>query len=175
MKIIKLYPVGVLSVSLLVNFIFGIQPYSITVPSLEIIEALIIGTVLLIINHTWLMTTTELVRTRFNLLATPEELIKSSASMSVSSEGISELERRHNAHRNTTENVVYFSLLSMAFMFATPATSIALIWLIGFGVARLGYTYSYLTYNTNMRGVFMSLTLLCMYGLASYLLISLVL
>ena len=37
----------------------------------------------------------------------------------------------------------------------------------------LGYTYSYLLGRTGLRGLFMSLSLLALYGIASYLAISL--
>ena len=40
--------------------------------------------------------------------------------------------------------------------------------------ARLGYTYSYLAGKDSARALFMSLSLLAMYGLASYLLLSFV-
>jgi hypothetical protein len=38
----------------------------------------------------------------------------------------------------------------------------------------LGYTYSYLAGKDGARGLFMSLSLLAMYGIASYLVMSLV-
>ena len=89
-------------------------------------------------------------------------------------EGLRELERRHNAHRNTTENVVYFIILALVFVIVSPPTIATQVWIIGFAVARLGYTYSYLAGRDNVRGLFMSLSLLAMYGMASYLAISLV-
>ena len=89
-------------------------------------------------------------------------------------EGLRELERRHNTHRNTTENTTYFIFLASAFVLISPTTLAAQTWLIGFGVARLGYTYSYLAGKDNARGAFMTLSLLAMYGIASYLVMSLV-
>lgn len=88
-------------------------------------------------------------------------------------QGRQELERRHNAHRNTTENTVYFILLAFIFSLISPSPLAAQIWLIGFAGARLGYTFSYLSAMSGARGVFMSLSLLCIYGLASYLVMSL--
>lgn len=44
---------------------------------------------------------------------------------------------------------------------------------IGFGMGRLGYTYSFLSGRTGPRGFFMSLSLVSMYGMASYPLMSL--
>ena len=88
--------------------------------------------------------------------------------------GISELERHHSTHQNTTENVVYYVLLAFIFVFSSPPIIVATVWLVGFAVARLGYTYSYLYGKDNARGLFMSLSLLAMYGLASYLVMSLI-
>ncbi len=84
-----------------------------------------------------------------------------------------ELERRHNTHRNTTENTIYFILLALVFVFVSPTTVAAQAWIIGFAIARLGYTYSYLAGKDNVRGLFMSLSLLSKYGIVSYLAMSL--
>ncbi len=175
MTMVKVYPVGVLLVSVLLNyFAFGVNPVVVALPSVASIVALVISAALLIINHTWLMTTTELTRVRFGMYATPEEWTASRTnSQDAPEEGLRELERRHNAHRNTTENTVYFALLAGIFILISPTTLAAQIWLIGFGVARLGYTYSYLAGKDNARGLFMTLTLLAMFGIASYLVISL--
>ncbi len=89
-------------------------------------------------------------------------------------EGLRELERRHNTHRNTTENTIYFILLVLVFVLVSPTTVAAQAWIVGFAVARLGYTYSYLAGKDGARGLFMSLSLLAMYGIASYLVMSLV-
>ena len=71
-----------------------------------------------------------------------------------------ELERRHNTHRNTTENTIYFTLLALVFVLVSPTTVAAQAWIVGFAVARLGYTYSYLAGKDDVRGLFMSLSLL---------------
>lgn len=176
MVIVKTYPIGVLMIAVALNqFVFGVNSLTVALPSIECIYALVISAVLLTINHTWIMTTTELTRIRFNLFSTPEEWTASGTSPEdASEEGLRELERRHNAHRNTTENTTYFILLALMFVLVSPTSVAAQTWIVGFAVARLGYTYSYLAGKDNARGLFMSLSLLAMYGMASYLLISLV-
>lgn len=177
MTIVIGYPLGVLVISAALNFfVFGVNPFVVALPSTWCIRALVIAGVLLALNHTWIMTATELTRVRFKMHSTPEEWTSSGKSPEdAPKEGIRELERNHNAHRNTTENTVYFTLLAFAFVFASPSTVAAQAWLIGFGVARLGYTYSYLAGMSGARGLFMTLGLLAMYGMASYVVISLVL
>ncbi len=170
------YPLGVLLIGVALNlFVFGVKPASVAVPSTESFLALVISAVLLVINHTWIMTTTELTRVRFKMYSTPEEWAASGTSRKdAPEEGLVELERRHNAHRNITENTVYFVLLALVFALASPPSVAALVWIVGFAVARLGYTYSYLAGKDAARGLFMSLSLMAMYGIASYLAMSLV-
>ncbi len=174
--IVIAYPVGVLLLSVILNvLVFGVSPLAIALPSVEAIRALIIAAVLLIVNHTWIMTATELTRVRFKMYTTPEEWAASGTRpQDAPEEGLRELERHHNTHRNTTENTIYFVLLALTFVVVSPAPLAAQAWLIGFAVARLGYTYSYLWGKDGARGVFMSLSLLAMYGMASYLLVSVV-
>ena len=176
MSIVKIYPLGVLLVSLLLNyFAFGIEPIIVALPSVDSIVALSTAAALLVVNHTWLMTTTELTRVRHEMHATPEEWTASGRNPEdVSTEGRRELERRHNAHRNTTENTVYFVLLAGTFVLVSPPAMAVYAWIVGFSVARLGYTYSYLAGNTNLRGLFMTLGLLAIYGIASYLVLALI-
>ncbi|MFT7626228.1 MAG: putative MAPEG superfamily protein [Myxococcota bacterium] len=177
MTIVRIYPVAVLLVSLGLNLlVFGVNPYAAALPSALCAQAFIVLAVLLVLNHTWVMTATELTRARFKMHATPEEWAASGTSAeSAPREGVRELERHHNAHRNTTENTVYFGLLAFAFVLATPTTAAAQVWLMGFGAARLGYTYGYLTGRDGVRGLFMTLGLLAMYGIASYLVVSVLL
>ena len=174
--IVIVYPVAVLLVSMVLNvFVFGVDPYVVALPSAACMRALVIAAVLLLFNHTWLMTATELTRGRYRMKTTPEEWGASGRRpQDAPPEGIRELERHHNAHRNATENTVHFGVLAFAFVLASPTTAAALAWLVGFGVARLGYTYSYLEGSDSARGLFMSLSLLAMYGMASYLVLSLV-
>lgn len=164
------YPFALIAICLLLNFLlFGIQPIAIALPSKPMIMALVIAAVLLLANHTWLMTTTELTRAKFGMYATPEEWQASGKKREdAAAKGLEELERRHNAHRNSTENTVYFGLLAFVFSVTSPAATAAFVWIAGFGVARLGYSYSYLAGKDGLRGLFMSLSLLCLYGIASY-------
>lgn len=176
MAIVKAYPLGPLIIGIVLNiFVFGVDPSVVALPTIECVSALIIAGVLLAINHTWIMTSTELTRVRFKLYSTPEEWAANGTNPQDAPEkDLRELERRHNTHRNTTENTTYFIFLASAFVFISPTTLAAQTWLIGFSVARLGYTYSYLTGKDNARGAFMTLSLLAMYGIASYLMMSLV-
>lgn len=175
--IILAYPIVLILISTAVNlFGFGVTPAVIALPSTQVIFTLVVTAVLLVLNHTWLMTTTELTRLNFDMYATPEEWNENGAKREqVSQEGWRELERRHNAHRNATENAVYFVLLAFVMSVISPTTLAAQAWVIGFAVARLGYTYCYLKGMSGARGIFMSLTLLGVYGLASYLAISVML
>jgi uncharacterized MAPEG superfamily protein len=170
------YPFALVGICLVLNFaVLGVQPLDIALPSSQVVAALVIAAILLLVNHTWLMTTTELTRGRFGLYATPEEWATAKKEPAdASSEGLEELERRHNAHRNTTENTVYFVLLALLFTLASPSDLAAYLWIVGFAVSRLGYTFAYLTGKDGLRGLFMSLGLICLYGLASYLAIALI-
>lgn len=173
--IVLAYPFGVVLVSVVLNFfVFGVNPIVVALPSAELILTLVIAAVLLIVNHTWLMTTTELTRVRFDMHATPEEWAKrGTRQQDAPEEGLTELERRHNTHRNTTENAIYFVFLALIFVLVSPSNLAAQVWIIGFGIARLGYTYSYLAGRDGARGLFMSLSLLALFGMASYLIMSL--
>jgi uncharacterized MAPEG superfamily protein len=176
MSIVVIYQIVVILLSVALNiFVFEVHPFVVTLPSNELFQTLIIATVLLVLNHTWLMTATELTRVRFKMYSTPEEWLASGTNREdATKKGISELERHHSTHQNTKENVVYYVLLALIFVFSSPPTIVATVWLVGFAVARLGYTYSYLYGKDNARGLFMSLSLLAMYGLASYLVMSLI-
>jgi len=175
MIIVTVYPVVVCLASIAIN-VFAFKPSSmqITLPSIACIQALVISGVLLTINHTWLMTATELTRARFKLFATPEEWAASGIKAEdASTDGIRELQRHHNAHRNTTENTVYFVLLAAVFAFTSPTSVAAYVWIVGFAVARMGHVYGYLRGKDGIRGIFMTLSLLALYGLASHLVLRL--
>ncbi|MCV0428463.1 MAG: MAPEG family protein [Roseibium sp.] len=163
------YPFALLGICIVLNvFVFRIQPPEIALPDENTVMALVAAAVLLLINHTWLMTTTELTRGRFGMYATPEEWRASGRKREDTvREGWDELERRHNAHRNTTENTIYFVFVASVFAIVSPPVSAVLVWIVGFAVARLGYTYSYLAGKDGLRGLFMSLSLLCLFGIAS--------
>jgi uncharacterized membrane protein YecN with MAPEG domain len=175
-RIILAYPFALVLVGLAVNlFVFGIDHATIAIPSYRVIAALIFSSVILLVNHTWLMTGTELTRLKYNMHATPEEWEASEyVKADVSLKGLEELERRHKAHGNATENVVHFVLLAVLVSVVSPVAIMAQVWFVSFAVARLGHTFSYLSGRDGLRGIFMSLSLVSLYGLASYLLLSLV-
>jgi uncharacterized MAPEG superfamily protein len=172
--IIAAYPLVLLLVSVTVNLAaFGVQPLTVALPSNAAVTALAIAMALLVANHAWLMTSTELTRLRFGLSATPEErAARVGDRTGVSSLASEELERRHNAHRNATENVVCFVGPALLMAFTSPSGLAVGAWSIGFALARLGYTYSYLARRTGARGVFMSLSLLALFGIISHLAMS---
>ena len=174
-RLIIAYPFGIFLVATLLNILaFNVHHYSVNLPLTEHVYALSITAILLCINHSWIMTATELTRAKYKMYATPEEWQASGTSWDdINDFAIKELERTHNTHRNTNENTLYFLALTIPFILSSPPTDTTYTWLVGFAIARLGYTYSYLTGKDNLRGVFMSLSLIAMYGLASYLLLSL--
>jgi len=168
--IIKAYPFGVLMLAIALNFMFGIESIQISNPSKELLGLISCAAIILVINHSWIMTVTELTRNRYKVFASPEEWVSSGyKKLDVTEKGSFEIERCLNTHRNTTENIVYYILFLFIFSFVTPSQLAAWVWVLVFPVSRLGYTYSYFTGNDNMRGIFMSLTLLSVYGIASYL------
>lgn len=168
--IVIAYPVALICVSVLINlFVFGIDPAVIGPPSKQIMGVWVFAVAALILNHSWLMTGTELTRLKFELHATPEEWSANERDPDKASKlGLQELDRHHNAHRNTTENVVYFGLVSAALMFITPGEIAAQSWIAGFAIGRIGHSFSYLTRQDGLRGFFMSLSLLSLYGGATY-------
>lgn len=175
LKIVIGYPLIVLLVAIAVNhFLLDIRPFVPAVPERATLLALAIAAILLALNHSWIMTATETKRVRYRMHATPEEWKASGTSWSdISEHGIRELERTHNAHRNSTENSVHFALLCSAFLMASPAPDAAMFWMPCFAFARLGYTFSYLRGQDNLRSLFMTLSLFAMYGIGSHLIISL--
>lgn len=129
-RIILAYPFGVLAVAMALNVVaFGIGPVIVSLPSAGIITALVIAAVLLVINHAWLMTATELTRLKYRLYATPEEWVSSGSNpRDASAEGLQEIARHHSAHRNTTENMVYFLFLAGIFVLVSPPVLGAQVW-----------------------------------------------
>lgn len=171
--IIKIYPFAILLVSIIINLLLGVTSIEIASPSIGIVKVLSLSAVLLTINHSWIMTATELTRLRFKIYASPEEWKDSGLSKSnITDEGQFEIERHLNTHRNTTENIVYYIFLAGIFSLVSPSILTASLWLLIFPIARLGYTYCYFSGRDNVRGVFMSLTLLSVYGMSSFLAIS---
>ncbi|WFE92092.1 MAPEG family protein [Roseibium porphyridii] len=168
------YPFVLISFALVLNFFaFGVQPVEIGLPSTGLLSAFVFSAALLLANHTWLMTATELTRVRFGLHATPEEWEASAnAREDVPQVGWQELERHHNAHRNATENTVYFALLAAIFCLVSPPLAACWVWILGFAVGRCGHSRCYLTGRDGLRGLFMSVSLLSLYGLATYLIVA---
>ncbi len=174
MKMVVAYPFCVLLIAVLINlFVLDVKPFAVSLPDSDSLWAIALAGIAFCINHTWLMTVTETTRVRYRMYATPEEWEASGTNRKdVPDFAIRELERAHNAHRNTTENTIDYLVLLLPFLFSSAAMNAVYFWVIGFALARLGYTYSYLKGRDNMRGVFMSLGLIAMYGIASHLVIS---
>jgi len=172
--VILIYPFAIFLISTLINLIFiDINTIEISMPSKTHLYTIISAALILTINHSLLMTTTEITRVKFKMYATPEEWDESGLSQKDTSEpAIQELERNHNAHQNLTENTCFFIVLLLPYILVSPPITATIIWLLGFAVARLGHTLAYLTGSSNLRGLFMSLSLLAMYGMASYLIIA---
>ncbi|BCL72418.1 MAPEG family protein [Vibrio nigripulchritudo ATCC 27043] len=176
MKFVLIYPFVVLIIGVAVNLLItNIPPLVPSIPSTPVLSSLAISGVLLAINHAWLMTATETTRVRYKLYATPEEWEASDYSKQDATQvAWQELERAHNAHRNATENTVCFLAVALPFLFVSPPSIIAYVWVVGFALARLGYTYGYLSGNDNFRSIFMTLSLLASFGIGSYLFIALI-
>ena len=174
-RIILAYPFALILTGILVNLLlFGVTPAIVSIPEPVLIQTLAVSALLLLGNHTWLMTSTELTRLKYDMHATPEEWEASGNSRGdVSAEGVRELERHHNAHRNATENVVYFVFLAILISMVSPVVLAANAWVLGFALGRLGHSLSYLSGRDGLRGISMSVSLVSLYGLASYLVISL--
>ena len=174
-RIILAYPLALIAVAVLADLLwFGVGPLVPSLPGAGVMAALIVAGALLLANHTWLMTSTELTRLHHKAHATPEEWSASGRrAADMTEEARAELDRRYNAHRNATENTVLFVLLAGVFALSSPPWIAALVWIIGYGLARLGYSYAYLSGRDGLRGICMSLSLLPLYGMAGYLLLAL--
>lgn len=170
--ILLVYPLVPLFIAVGSNLAFGVESLDIKLPTHELIRSAALSVVFLIANHTWLMTHSEITRARYGLFATPEEEAESDNG----SEGVAntnELIRSHSAHRNLTENTVHFALALSIFLILSPPETLAALWLCGFAFMRLGHTYFFLSGNANLRGVCMTGSLVALYGLVTYPVISL--
>ncbi len=175
-RIIIAYPFALIAAAVLLNWLLGIMPAVPALPSKSLLIALTLSAVMLLANHVWLMTSTELTRLKFGLQATPEEWTKAGKlETDADPIGVREVKRHHDAHSNASENTLYFAVLAPAMMLISPTESLAFIWMIGFAVGRLGHAYSYLSGKDGLRGIFMSVSLVSLFGMASYLALSLVL
>ncbi len=173
-RIVVAYPFVLLVMSILVNLLLlDIAAFKAGVPTEKHLWAIAIAGIAFAVNHSWLMTATEITRARYRMHATPEEWKASGTRLQdVPEPALRELERNHNAHRNANENTGYFVALLIPFVLVSPPVATTYVWLIGFALSRLGYTYGYLRGNDTVRSVFMTLGLLAMYGVASYLVLS---
>lgn len=172
--IVTLYPVAVFVVALLLALILpstageGELSYS-------TVLATVVAALILLINHLALMTATERCRVCFNLFATPEEWQAANAEPEqASSLAKQELQRTHNAHRNATENTVPFAVLLVPFLMLNPPAITAWVWLMLFSVGRLGHGWSFLFAKDNLRGLFMTLSLLGLCGMSATMLLGMV-
>jgi len=173
-EIIIAYPFALIVAAMIVNGVIGIASAEIALPSRSVMAGLGVSAALLVANHIGLMTSTELTRLKYELHATPEEWAASGTSpKDASPEGVAELARRHNAHRNATENTVYFALVAALASMVTPSEVIMWLWAVGFAIGRVGHSFSYLTGRDGMRGIFMSVSLMSLFGLLGYFLVSL--
>ena len=171
--VIRAYPIGVVLLSIGVNALAGIGAYVPTLPGMDLLAALAVTGALLLVNHTWLMTVTEEVRHHFQIPTTPEQWKERGLGPGqLSHAGVLELQRHHGAHRNATENTTLFVLVATTFMLGAPDPLLAQLWIVCFGVARLGHTYGYLRGRDGVRGLFMTLSLLSLYGMGSHALLS---
>jgi uncharacterized MAPEG superfamily protein len=170
-RIILAYPVALIALAVAANlFLFSAATIDISLPDRSIVLALVASAILLLFNHTWLMTSTELTRLNYGMHATPEEWEASGHDRKdVPEKGFRELERRHNAHANATENTVHFTILALLAGIVSPDPAAAITWIIGFPLGRIGHTFAYLWGKDGIRGFFMSISLLSLYGLATLL------
>jgi len=137
--IIKVYPFGMLVFAIVLNFIFGIDSIQISNPSRELLGVISFAAIILVINHSWIMTVTELTRNRYKIFASPEERILSGYDkLDVTRKGSFEIERCLNTHRNTTENIVYYILFLFCFLCITqPISSVGMEFSFSFVTPRL--------------------------------------
>ena len=163
--ILLIYPLVPLTLAVATTVIFGIGPLNSKLPSPALLSFAAICGFLLIVNHSWLMTHTEVTRSRYGLFATPEEAAQGGQNAPGDQ---TELTRSHAAHRNLTENTTLFAILMPIYLLLSPPETLAAIWLLGYGFSRLGHTYFFLSGNANWRGVFMTTSLVALYGLAFY-------
>jgi uncharacterized MAPEG superfamily protein len=169
-RIIIAYPFALIAAAVLL----GVMPADPALPSKSLLIALTISAMMLLANHIWLMISTELTRLKHGLQATPEEWAKAGKSEAdADPTGVREVKRHHDAHNNASENTLYFAVLAPAMMVISPTESLAFIWMIGFALGRLGHAYCYLNGKDGLRGIFMSVSLVSLFGMASYLAMSL--
>ena len=73
-KIVIAYPFGVLAIALAINLLcFEISGFEASIPGQLSLSAFALAAIVFCLNHSWLMTATELTRVRYHMYATPEE------------------------------------------------------------------------------------------------------
>ena len=117
--IVIFYPVVLAVVAMAINLLsFSNISLELSLPSVSLTKIYVITAALMLINHLWVMTTTEIVRTRYRIWATPEEWDKAGDDPgAIDHIGRRELQRQHNAHRNSTENSVIFLFIAIPFFY----------------------------------------------------------
>ena len=122
------------------------------------------------------MTKTELTRIDYGIATAPEDATETRVLLDQASQDAKvALARAHRTHQNATENTVYFSLMVPLFLMSSPSGLAVWLWLIGFSLGRLGHSMGYLMARTALRGLAMSVSLISLYGMATYLLLSVIL
>lgn len=175
MKYIVFYPFVMIVISVGINLYLGVAPAVVALPAMPIITALTIAMVLLLATHSLLMTSTELTRLFFGMHVSPEEWEASGQTPDkVAKSGWAELARNQNAHRDLTENTVQFVLAAILVSILSPVEFTAQVWIIAFAIGRFAHAFFYLAGKDSARGVAMSISLVSLYGLASYACLSLV-
>lgn len=176
-KIVFAYPFVLAVVALFVNLVFlGVGPIAVELPTVSHLTAASLAAALLVVNHSWIMTKTELTRIDYGIATAPEDTSETRVLLDQSGQNAKNaLARAHRTHQNATENTVYFSLLAPLFLMSSPSELAVWLWFLGFSLGRLGHSIGYLTAHTALRGFAMSISLVSLYGMASYLLLSLVL
>ncbi|WP_299419577.1 MAPEG family protein [uncultured Shimia sp.] len=173
-RIIIVYPFALITAAIILNLLIGVMSAVPAVPTKPILIAFTISGLLLLANHVWLMTSTELTRLKYGLQATPEEWAKAGkVETEADPTGVREVKRHHDAHNNASENTLYFVVLAPAMMLISPTESLAFIWMVGFALGRLGHAYAYLSGKDGLRGIFMSVSLMSLFGMASYVALAL--
>jgi len=71
-----------------------------------------------------------------------------------------------------TENTTYFLFIALIFAVISPPPIAAQAWPVLYGVARIGYTYSYPVRKDDARRLIMSPSLLEIYSMTTYLAMS---
>ncbi len=176
-KIVIAYPFILAIIAVFINSVFlDVGPIKVELPTISSLAAASIAAAILVINHSWIMTKTELTRIDYGIATATEDVSETRVLVDQAGRDAKiALGRAHRTHQNATENTVYFSLLAPLLLLSSPSELPIWLWFLGFSLGRLGHSVGYLTAHTALRGFAMSVSLVSLYGMASYLLISAVL